>query len=48
MITFLRYCTTDSGSFQCDVDRNLDGVSLSDRPPRPGRIQVDAVDGLGC
>ena len=32
MITVLRYCTTDSGSFQCDVERNQDGGSLSDNP----------------
>ena len=32
MITFLRQCTTDTGSFRCDVDSNIDGGSLSDSP----------------
>ena len=32
MIAFLRYCNTDSGSFQWDVGRILHGGSFSDSP----------------
>ena len=36
MITFLRYCTTNSGSFQRDVGGELDGGSVFDSPETGG------------
>ena len=47
MIASLRYCTSESCSFQLDIDGKIDGGSLSGIPVT-AKFEVDAVDGFGC